>query len=104
MNKFQAGDKIVVYADGGRYYGQVASVSSYGDKVLHVKLEGLDDKICAHPKQCRRLKKKQGLRVWVNYYNDNDLGYAWRSKEEADRCQDPERRECIEFIEVKRKK
>lgn len=95
---FVAGEKVAVYMDGAtRKTGIVIGFSSHAkDKELHVEFNiGSGERFWAHPKQCRRLVKKERKRVWVQYRDDG----SWSNFSIVE----PVRAGWVEFVEVKKK-
>jgi hypothetical protein len=96
---FQVGDRVRVYGIVVRMFGageaikKVATVTSVDDELLILDDGG--DAFYAHPKQCRRLVKKERRRYWLNpnisahydgtFWIDNKPHEGW-----------------IEFVEVKK--
>lgn len=55
--KFEDEDRVAVYLPRGRFYGTV-TLTPYMPYIL-VKLDKEEKEVRVHPKQCRKLKKKQ---------------------------------------------
>lgn len=72
---FKVGDRVRTYAG---YSGDCISVKAGVIKnilpkgVLEIAEDGVKDGTrWAHPKQCRRLKKKERRRIWIRKKSDN---------------------------------
>jgi hypothetical protein len=117
-NKFKVGDRVAAYG-----YARIAGALSMSCPYLHgkrgvVKAVVSQDEILVsladgtifniHPKQCRRLKKRERRRVWIRSDEFervlSNLGFAtaahvWR----ADPDQGDAGSEYVQLIEVRRK-
>lgn len=112
MAQFKVGDRVAVYAEGRRWIAHVADVldeqraKDHGCEPGSLKVE-VPVKLWVrwvHPKQCRRLVKKQRRSVWVMETMDGELRYgtwAVESKTTKELYSDANR--WVEFREVKRK-
>lgn len=104
--KYKEGDRVKVYAT---LNGSVAETKGTftrfrPDGMMYVNLDGRRGEIVAHPKQCRRLVKKQRRRVWIResvlneYFQGgdkwSDVAISGERLEEDD----------VEFIEARKKK
>ena len=97
MTKFKVGDRVAFYDGIARNTGTVDEIDSTVDAIR------VDD-VWLHAKQCRRLKKKERRRVWLN---PEFVPSAYQPKTRAVGTKlvisvtpVPE---FIEFVEVKRK-
>lgn len=66
--KFPIGTRVRVYATLNSAVAETAGVVTRlrtADGMLYVNLDGRRGEIVAHPMQCRRLIKKQRMRLWV---------------------------------------
>jgi hypothetical protein len=102
--KFQVGDRVAVYAyqhqtSPGRRIGRVSSISHYGNIV--VRFDSFGPVGFFHPKQCRKLVKKEPRRVWINISPSGTMGAVWRNETKAKAVSDPEDI-TVEFVEVRR--
>lgn len=99
--KFKVGDRVAVYNWKGRQTGKICVVEATGEEfcIGLDKLHEGHDSIQAHPKQCRRLVKKERRRVWVDFDQLIRLHcgvcFAAYDKNQANTL--------VEFVEVKRK-
>ncbi len=94
-NKFKVGDRVAVYAHTlGRAVGEVSDVQGLPPYWLNVQTSTCG--VVAHPKQCRKLVKKERRRVWVKFNHVHGMSslYEARPEHEGD---------FVEFIEVKKK-
>lgn len=102
MTQFKVGDRVRIYGfhidDAGHVMDRTI------DEVCDNGLLGTDGGEYVHPKQCRRLVKRERRRVWVNVYGGGMNYVAHPTQEVADRNALQSRVECIEMVEVRRKK
>lgn len=68
---FKAGDRVAVYAGPMRIIGAIALIEPDGHIILD-KYENV-----WHPKQCRRLIKKQRREVWIRQSSEGGLTSGW---------------------------
>jgi hypothetical protein len=111
MKELKIGDRVAAYCIS-RSTGVVEKISDEGS--LTIRLDRLPQgTVYVHPKQCRLLKKiEPRRRFWINVYvkhpilQERILEYARPSlsKETADHWADSGRIECIEVVEVRKKK
>jgi hypothetical protein len=91
VGKFKAGDRVAVYGldnnlEPVRIISTVTEVLPNGQLYLDEASSvapKLYDFSMAHPKQCRKLKKRPRRRVWINSYPDGSLGNTNMSLEDA---------------------
>jgi hypothetical protein len=111
MNKFKVGDRVAVYDGGHRYEGnilefsQVIGASSPYDCVV-IRRVANGKTMSVHPKQCRRLGKKERRRVWMPQLNVDDM-FKYPEYKDYTAILYKEKREgqsLVEFIEVRKKK
>lgn len=57
--KFKTGDRVCAYDRGERFIGTIIRVQ---ERIIHIKLESRKQELEVHPKQVRRLKKKENSR------------------------------------------
>lgn len=114
MSKFHVGDRVAVYGPAwspgheGRMVSHKAEVVAVIDAcTLHIR--PADGKLYfVHPKQCRRLKKRERRRVWVGQIRvitpKQDLRFMEaRFTEPSDYEGTADGKPWIEFIEVRKK-
>jgi hypothetical protein len=99
-SKFKVGDRVAVYghSEGGAlngFYGTVAKDSGNGWINVEWDCDDWLNKVeRVHEKQCRRLKKRERMRIWVPIDADGKLLGERHFRE----CLPP----FIEFVEVRR--
>lgn len=105
MSKFKVGDRVAVYGNirnSSGYYvrGAYASVHAItaADEIEIIPDDNSypERRFTVHPKQCRRLVKKERRRVWVS------LGSLYRSGDSMPVFFE-QQAGCREFIEVRKK-
>lgn len=89
----KVGDKIVIYNNGERFTALVAALP-LGENQNIVVDNGRSPAFYVHPKQCRRLVKKERRRVWIHPSCIGKVGGIYDS---------PPSYDCLEFVEVKNK-
>jgi len=102
MSELKPGDRVAVYW-GKRCVGTVEMIRNDGLLQISVENGSTSDTWIAHPKQCRKLVKKERRRVWfekVDIGQNHWNGYSnekeiWESLKPGER---------VEFIEVRKKK
>lgn len=106
MADLKVGDRVRVYGwdfddpkEALIFNAEVLEKLSNG--MLKVRNPRLDGDDFVHPKQCRKLVKKERRRVWLTFYKDN--GYSNIYTFNPLRSALKEGAEVFEFIEVKRK-
>lgn len=98
--KFKVGDRVAVYGPE-RDVGTISEVNGRG----FVRMDPDDNNFDTnwfHPKQCRRLVKKERRRVWVvfaEHISQRDMLIA----DPLHIWEPGERQRAVEFIEVKKK-
>lgn len=92
---FQVGDRVRAYSWAAVYAGRVIRVE--GDRV-YLGLDG-GGNLDFHPKQCRRLVRKERRRVWVKLPTDFHPQHRANGMVSVDPVDG-----WVEFIEVRRKK
>lgn len=97
---FEVGDRVAAYNCTKRYEGVVWSIDNRRWPTTLV-IETRDDVLSFHPKQCRRLVRKERRRVWVNmdhwdYYKADNPAHAYLEEPQ-------DTPGWVEFIEVKKK-
>lgn len=103
--KFKVGDRVAVYgavwchqdAEHKIYRGLKMEISKIIDE-NRITLYFGDEKYCAHPKQCRRLVKKEKRRVWVKVPTDFHPQHRTNGMVSVDPVDGWD-----EFVEVKKK-
>lgn len=111
---FAVGERVRVYGSSVRhwYEGEVASgvVCEPGaEHLVRVKIDGTDRYCEFHPKQCRRLIKKQRRRIWAYITGDGNICVSTEKPTDGCMCSNEyccEKRYFAsgwsEFIEVKK--
>ena len=111
MGKFKVGDLVRVYAE---YGGSPVVFKAVVEEIFEDGLLGLGDGArwkdgdrlvdftIVHPKWCNKLKKKPRRRFFLNVYRDSVTAHL--TEEKAERWKYVDRIECIEVVEVRRKK
>lgn len=108
---YKVGDRVRVYGLGFDFdrdeyeecNGTKGLVVGIIDPLIRVTLDD-DTKWNFHPKQCRKIKKKEPRRVWINIYPSGDLGFPRTDKAEALMRASQGHAECVEFVEAVRRK
>lgn len=114
---FVVGDRVSIYGfvkklglpnDSGFYFdGQKGKITQIDHSQIVITLDdrkSIDSHfVYCHKNQLRHLIKKERRRFWVNRYLTN-LSSTHTTKESADKHADMGRLECIEVIEVRKKK
>lgn len=108
MSKFKVGDRVAIYGTVATYSeknksteylrgdkGTVQIVYSNPEDELTVKMESRE--ISAHPKQCRKLMKKERKRLWIKYPS-LPTGFHSCMREISNKYET----DWFEFIEVKK--
>jgi len=104
--KFEVNDVVRVYRLNDATLneqilrGEILEVCTNGTLKILCTKERLA--ILAHPKQCRRLKKKERRRVWIYENTLKDIEDGRRGSFLAQNISLTPFDNCIEFIEVKR--
>lgn len=105
--KFNVGDRVNVYGrvevSGGLYFhnperGTVVHVVSGTE--LDVALDATGAQHAAHPKQCRKLKKKEKRRIWLSpeaFYSCSSVMDVFCNISRVPN------KTFVEFVEVKKK-
>lgn len=114
MTQFKVGDRVAVY--GNTRYGYFHGIDDVcrrtGVVIKHIDIDWLEFKIdgdndsfyVVHPKQCRRLKKKELRTIAANITADGQLmGAHLRGDIQALGAFFTDNEE-VEFVEVRRKK
>jgi hypothetical protein len=103
----EAGDRVRVYDNDGGHRG---TVQYWNGESVWVKFDSDDRPIgdqmvvtggLRHPKQCRRLVKRERRRVWVALNKRNEIMSYMRIRPAAD--WQPQY-VCVEFVEVPRRR
>ena len=109
MSKFKVGDRVAVYGTIPNHYlsghkGTVFDPRENGPGI-QVKLDGGDVVYYVHPKQCRKLRKKERRKVFIHYCNKT-VGRVFPDVDSAVRAsiRDFSVTEIVQFVEVKRHK
>lgn len=97
MSKFKEGDRVAFYGGFGRLTGTVSNAELDCVGMFTVIGEG-GTKFNVHPKQCRKLKKKERRRVWIWRGVERSNTYEFRINPPTERSD-----EWSEFVEVRRK-
>lgn len=107
MKELKVGDRVVAYCGKDRFIGKIDKV--YPDDLLCVWARSdsgmyVHRSIYVHPKQCRRLVKKERRKIFVlpdivGNHSDNIIKFSdcWITRTRSNQDQ-------IEFIEVVKKK
>jgi len=104
---FKKGDRVAVYSGAAkpenchRQIGVVERVTD-GGMVLVVFDTGME--WWCNPKQCRRLKKRERRRIWVQCKDSGMSTLAGRLQNYVEILREPESDDYVEFREVIRKK
>lgn len=105
--KFKVGDRVAVYYPRCPIRNHAEITEVYPDGSLLVKYDyDLTYRFAAHPKQCRRLVKKERRKIWIA---QSELTPAYTSIKAVWIQRDPKDLTCaegdqlIEFVEVKKK-
>ena len=101
---FKVGERVAVYWYDGRFTGAVEKIHANGS--LQIVFDNFSYRKSAHPKQCRRLVKKERRRVWL------PLKYVDRAPTDTENLTigiyrssiPPTNPDWAEFIEVRSKK
>ena len=100
--KFVKGERVAIYGavtpgDDWRGIGVVVDHDDSG--LVCVNVDGIF--FYAHPKQLRRLKKRERRRVWIHTKMDDEFEFGWDYHPELDpkKCG-----ACQEFVEIARPK
>lgn len=103
---FNVGDRVAVYDNGKR---QVGFVGKTEPSAQNIRVDNVSSQQCDkwtfgwfHPKQLRRLKKREKRRVWV--LEDNMLTYKLGKMVGFDAMSFKPDAPCVEFVEVRKKK
>ena len=103
MSKFKIGDRVAMYSASTKYVGNVIEVTSTLVVILQTGKDVKPYRVWAHPKQCRRLKKKAPLKeVWVYVYHDGSISPVNHLSNQV--CDPGERDSMVLFREVRKKK
>lgn len=106
MNKFNVGDRVAIYNDGDRLLGVITSgpSSASGNYRVDSEHQRITSFQWFHPRQLRKLVKKEQRRVWVNP-NPTSNGSLWKAKPVNNfvSTEQPRALGWIEFVEVKKK-
>lgn len=107
---FKAGDRVNVYGftyDGTSCLGWAGEVThavgEIGGPLLHVRLDGRTAIEGVHPKQCRKLVKKERRRIWI----DCSVGLSAISGRLSNQVRlelEDGKEQFAEFVEVRRRK
>lgn len=118
MNKkpLQVGDRVRVYGgydSGGRYYychGGKATVTDITlDTEVTVRFDTMPGYVSSnvttivHPKQCRRLKKKEPRVIWANFFSTGVIAFTSEAAANADALS-TDHEVAVRFIEAPRGK
>jgi hypothetical protein len=101
-HSISVGDRVRVYGFDdaeGLWDGDKATVTCINESTIEVKGDHETLPAFVHPKQCRRLKKRERRRVWVKM-SKNDKG-QWCAREVTALVPQTEPG-WVEFIEVRR--
>lgn len=105
MSKFKVGDHVAFYTSLGRTIGTVTQALN---EELHIRLDVNPSDRClvkAHPKQCRRLVKKERRRVYIpDVYLKKLLEDSVDAQCQHQISTHPVLDDDVEFIEVRKKK
>lgn len=107
--KFKVGDRVAVYGSsrGDALFSEgaraVIVAGPDSESFLEIQFEaGAREKGLVHPKQCRRLVKKERRCIWVDEPNLRDLAKTKGGQREVFISTRPMPR-AVEFVEVKKK-
>lgn len=117
MSKFQVGDRVKVYGHWGAQYligskGTIKKIelnnpfkAPHVAVKLDIEIDCLrdDGTIWVHPKQCRKLVKKERRRVWINMYGHSAIAHLSEARAIVDAAPYVQER-AVEFVEVRKKK
>jgi hypothetical protein len=100
MAKFSVGDRVNYYS-GAQLRPESCTVTQlHEDGLLGLARPHWQGNVSAHPKQCRRLVRKERRRRFIPACElDKDCAASFRTREMWDAGG-----ECTEFVEVKRKR
>jgi hypothetical protein len=116
---FQVGDRVVAYFASrhpgvSRHVGMITKIGIFKNPACEMQVQCNSESsfytLFVHPKQCRRLikkEKKKPREFWVNVYCDDgfgndgvNIGGLHESREEADKYATLDRIECVHVREV----
>lgn len=90
----KVGDRVAVYTGGNRYVAEIADMLN--DGTLRFERVGAIGSFYAHPKQCRRLIRRERRRVYIQENPaTKELGFGWVDGRPG--------QGWVEFVEVRRK-
>ncbi len=101
MSKFEVGDRIAIYEELERWKATIIKINELGHLYVLYLFEGEEVRDYFHPKQCRKIKKKERRRVWVDKidYSANEI-----STHRPIRFDNPfDSINWVEFVEVKKR-
>ncbi len=96
--KFKVGDRVAVY-DGDRIVGVIGAIHKEGGLLVCLD-EAYGGAKSYHPKQCRRLVKKQRRRVWLSRGAAAELHGGISAEFFAQKRNEDD----VEFVEVRKKR
>lgn len=100
MSKFQAGDRVRVYENAESIL--TGTVADLGGGKVRVLIEPHGASWVFHPKQCRKLVKKERRRVWIACRDSGLSVFGGKLVNPAGIFRSPSP-EFVEFVEVRRK-
>lgn len=108
--KFAVGDRVRVYGYIQKMFGSLTNANGAAFVVDTVEADDLlfvtrlKDVYYVHPKQCRRIKKKELRRIWVEKKSANfPLSTTCdRLSERVWILEKPQNVETVEFVEVRK--
>lgn len=101
LSELKFGDRVAIYDSAVRRVGTVsADPNSLRAPGLYVRPDGLSTSILVLPQQCRRLKKKEKRRVWIDVNYASDAIYHGEATTTITR--DKRSLAQIEFVEVRK--
>lgn len=101
--KFKIGDSVAVYShELGRAVGRVVNIQPLKPPWVSVCFDTHTSVV--HPKQCRKLVKKERKRIWINLNGcEKQIGFPDATFAPTATFQDYSCNGWIEFVEVKKK-
>lgn len=101
---FQVGDRVRVYGPYGQGSVDTGRVQELiGEGLLKLKLDS-DGYPVVHPKQCRRLVKRERRRVWITERKLLELAIDPDGEVSAMISKAKKVQDDVEFVEVRRRK
>lgn len=103
--KFKVGDKVAVYDrtyNLARGVGKVVEIDDHPATGVRVRVPNYQD-FWFHPKQCRRLVKKERRRMWVRFDQHGTVLSTSTRFPSGNPDYSMLNSELVEFVEVKKK-